>query len=175
MTGYRPVWLCATVACHITKCVCDTSFQGPCLPSMLLYSMVQPHTSHTPISMCTANRPFATQVVHTCSQHMSCLVPMSHSFPMSRPSRYNALSNVFTGSTQQHWPFPEHHLGLGYAYILTHPGLPCIAWEHMWDGRLTSIIKQLMALRKRQDIHAGSQLDILCADRRMYVAKIDNR
>ena len=94
---------------------------------------------------------------------------------MSCPVQCHALSNVLAGSTQQHWPFPEHHLGLGYAYILTHPGLPCIAWEHMWDGRLTSIIKQLMALRKRQDIHAGSQLEILCADRRMYVAKIDNR
>lgn len=82
---------------------------------------------------------------------------------------------VSAGSTQQHWPFPESHIGLGYAYILTHPGLPCVAWEHMWDPRHTFIITQLMALRKRQDIHAGSQLEIMCADRRLYVAKIDNR
>jgi hypothetical protein len=31
-------------------------------------------------------------------------------------------------STQGHWPFPESHLGLGYAYILTHPGIPCVFW-----------------------------------------------
>lgn len=82
---------------------------------------------------------------------------------------------MLAGSTQKHWPFPESHLGLGYAYILTHPGVPCIAWEHMWDTRLTFIIKHLMRLRKRQDIHAGSKLEILCADRTMYVARIDDR
>ena len=86
-----------------------------------------------------------------------------------------SLCDMLAGSTQNHWPFPENHLGLGYAYILTHPGLPCIAWEHMWDSRLTYVIKQLMALRKRQDIHAGSKLEILCADRTMYVARIDDR
>ncbi|KAL3134045.1 Alpha-amylase A type-1/2 [Trebouxia sp. C0010 RCD-2024] len=85
------------------------------------------------------------------------------------------IDNHDTGSTQKHWPFPESHLGLGYAYILTHPGVPCIAWEHMWDTRLTFIIKHLMRLRKRQDIHAGSKLEILCADRTMYVARIDDR
>lgn len=79
------------------------------------------------------------------------------------------------GSSQQHWPFPESHIGLGYAYILTHPGLPCVAWEHMWDPRHTFIITQLMAMRRRQDIHAGSKLEILCADRMMYVARVDNR
>lgn len=79
------------------------------------------------------------------------------------------------GSSQQHWPFPESHIGLGYSYILTHPGLPCVAWEHMWDPRHTFIITQLMAMRRRQDIHAGSKLEILCADRMMYVARIDNR
>lgn len=86
-----------------------------------------------------------------------------------------ALVPAWAGSSQQHWPFPESHIGLGYAYILTHPGVPCVAWEHMWDARYTFIIKQLMAMRKRQDIHAGSKLEILCADRRMYVARIDNR
>lgn len=85
------------------------------------------------------------------------------------------IDNHDTGSSQQHWPFPESHIGLGYAYILTHPGLPCVAWEHMWDPRHTFIITQLMAMRRRQDIHAGSKLEILCADRMMYVARVDNR
>ncbi len=83
--------------------------------------------------------------------------------------------SAHAGSSQQHWPFPESHIGLGYAYILTHPGLPCVAWEHMWDPRHTFIITQLMTMRRRQDIHAGSKLEILCADRMMYVARIDNR
>ena len=31
-----------------------------------------------------------------------------------------------TGSTQGHWPFPQGQEETGYAYILTHPGMPCI-------------------------------------------------
>jgi hypothetical protein len=31
-------------------------------------------------------------------------------------------------STQQHWPFPDDKTMVGYAYIMTHPGIPCIFW-----------------------------------------------
>ena len=31
-------------------------------------------------------------------------------------------------STQQHWPFPGDKTMVGYAYIMTHPGIPCIFW-----------------------------------------------
>ena len=34
----------------------------------------------------------------------------------------------------QHWPFPSKHVMLGYAYILTHPGIPCLFWEHHFGG-----------------------------------------
>ena len=36
------------------------------------------------------------------------------------------LDNHDTGSTQRHWSFPDENLAMGYAYILTHPGVPCI-------------------------------------------------
>lgn len=36
------------------------------------------------------------------------------------------LDNHDTGSTQGHWPFPGEHIMQGYAYIMTHPGNPCI-------------------------------------------------
>jgi len=36
------------------------------------------------------------------------------------------LDNHDTGSTQGHWAFPGKHIMQGYAYILTHPGNPCI-------------------------------------------------
>jgi alpha-amylase len=32
------------------------------------------------------------------------------------------VDNHDTGSTQAHWPFPKDLVGLGYAYIITHPG-----------------------------------------------------
>jgi alpha-amylase len=36
------------------------------------------------------------------------------------------VDNHDTGSTQGLWPFPADKVMQGYAYILTHPGLPCI-------------------------------------------------
>lgn len=36
------------------------------------------------------------------------------------------IDNHDTGSTQKIWPFPSDKVMLGYAYILTHPGFPCI-------------------------------------------------
>lgn len=39
------------------------------------------------------------------------------------------------GSTQAHWPFPAGHLVQAYAYILTHPGTPCVFYDHLFsDG-----------------------------------------
>ena len=36
-----------------------------------------------------------------------------------------AVDNHDTGSTQAHWPWPSDRVMLGYAFILTHPGVPC--------------------------------------------------
>jgi hypothetical protein len=36
------------------------------------------------------------------------------------------IDNHDTGSTQHMWPFPSDKVMQGYAYILTHPGNPCI-------------------------------------------------
>ncbi|GAB2225125.1 hypothetical protein Droror1_Dr00005913 [Drosera rotundifolia] len=36
------------------------------------------------------------------------------------------IDNHDTGSTQKLWPFPSDKVILGYAYILTHPGIPAI-------------------------------------------------
>ena len=37
------------------------------------------------------------------------------------------------GSTQRHWPFPEHRMLVGYAYLFTHPGMPCVFWDHLFQ------------------------------------------
>jgi len=41
------------------------------------------------------------------------------------------IDNHDTGSTQKHWPFPSEKVLIGYAYTLTHPGIPCIFWDHL--------------------------------------------
>jgi len=45
-----------------------------------------------------------------------------------------------TGSTLNHWPFPSHHLQEGYAYIMLHPGTPCVFVDHLTgDGNLRKV------------------------------------
>lgn len=57
------------------------------------------------------------------------------------------VENHDTGSSQRHWPFPDDRLAVGYAYILTHPGVPCVFWEHYFsssDPELRRTIDTLM-------------------------------
>ena len=50
----------------------------------------------------------------------------------------------------------------GYAYILTHPGIPTVYWKHYfdWGSQLQSRIKALINARKVADVHSGSPLYI---------------
>ncbi|MEW5308394.1 MAG: hypothetical protein WDW38_000359 [Sanguina aurantia] len=43
------------------------------------------------------------------------------------------VDNHDTGR-EPRWPFPHEHVALGYAYILTHPGTPCIFSEHLFEN-----------------------------------------
>lgn len=60
--------------------------------------------------------------------------------------------NHDTGSTLNHWPFPWNHVHEGYAYILTHPGSPCVFYDHFWDNSLGKTIRDCISLRKRHKI-----------------------
>jgi hypothetical protein len=42
------------------------------------------------------------------------------------PLQVTFTDNHDTGAPQNHWPFPPDRQALGYTYILTHPGVPCI-------------------------------------------------
>ena len=68
----------------------------------------------------------------SCWQLWLCLCPT-----MLREYRPDGCAGRWlgTGSTQGHWPFPGDHLVQGYVYILTHPGTPCIFYDHLFtDG-----------------------------------------
>lgn len=85
------------------------------------------------------------------------------------------VDNHDTGSSQQHWPWPNDYVMLGYAYILTHPGIPCVFWEHVYDWKLKDEIFKLVAIRKRNNVLSGSKVEIQCAEKDLYVAKINDR
>lgn len=85
------------------------------------------------------------------------------------------IDNHDTGSTQNIWPFPSDKVMQGYAYILTHPGIPSVFYDHMFDWNLKDEITKLSTLRIRNGISATSKVNILAADADLYVAMIDEK
>ena len=74
-------------------------------------------------------------------------------------------------------PFEGNTVAMGYAYLMTHPGIPCVFWRHFFDwGRDTrERITRLIQVRKTADLHARSTANICEARHRLYAAIIDNR
>nr|ADO63831.1 alpha amylase [Brachypodium distachyon] len=85
------------------------------------------------------------------------------------------VDNHDTGSTQAMWPFPADKVMLGYAYILTHPGTPCIFYDHFFNWGFKEEIAALVAVRKRNGIRATSALRVLMHDGDAYVAEVDGK
>lgn len=73
---------------------------------------------------------------------------------------------------QNHWPFPSDKVMQGYAYILTHPGVPCVYWVHFYDWGHAATIKSLMAARKEKGVTSTSAVSIQVADSSVYAAII---
>jgi len=61
----------------------------------------------------------------------------------------------FSDSFANNWEVEQ-----AYAYILTHPGVPCVYWKHYfdWGSDLQNKIKALINSRKVAGVNAGSQL-----------------
>ena len=59
------------------------------------------------------------------------LLADSSNLIMSQPAdAVTFIDNHDTGSTQSHWYLDPQDVGTAYAFILTHPGYPCVAWQH---------------------------------------------
>ncbi|HSI83684.1 MAG TPA: alpha-amylase family glycosyl hydrolase, partial [Candidatus Methylacidiphilales bacterium] len=67
----------------------------------------------------------------------------------------------------------------GYAYILTHPGIPCVFWKHFFDrgDDMRNAITALINARKVAKVHAGSKLHLQdnARKRGVYAAAVDGR
>ncbi|MCB9645736.1 MAG: alpha-amylase [Deltaproteobacteria bacterium] len=79
------------------------------------------------------------------------------------------------GGGQNHWPFPSGGVMQGYAYILTHPGVPSVYWVHYFDWGLGAAIDDLIAVRKSEGITSASSVNIVQADSSVYAALIDDK
>ncbi|MBQ5472826.1 MAG: hypothetical protein IIT58_12610 [Treponema sp.] len=104
------------------------------------------------------------------------------------------IDNHDTGSTQAHWFINPNGIAPSYAFILTHPGVPCVAWYHYFDAADcntdvasqyiggntvpgTSVtykeyIKELIALRSEVGITDMSDVKVIQADTTRYAAEI---
>ena len=98
------------------------------------------------------------------------------------------VDNHDTGSTQQHWELSWYDVPVAYAYILTHPGMPCVASQHYfaedgWQYRgaetvpgttktMKEHINYLIQLRQDLGIEYDDTVTVLASSQTNYVAKI---
>ena len=68
------------------------------------------------------------------------------------------------GSTDQ--------LIMGYAYILTHPGTPCVFWTDWNIASIQSAVKTLIAARRKAGISATSSINISVYTSGLYAAYV---
>jgi alpha-amylase len=87
------------------------------------------------------------------------------------------------GSPQQDHQFDSFantwEVEQGYAYILTHPGVPCVYWKHVfdWGEPLRQKITALINARKIAGVTAGSRLNTQqnALAKGVYAAMIEGR
>mmetsp|Transcript_46775 Transcript_46775/g.110328 ORF Transcript_46775/g.110328 Transcript_46775/m.110328 type:complete len:507 (-) Transcript_46775:78-1598(-) len=61
----------------------------------------------------------------------------------------------------------DEELMMGYAFLLTHPGVPCIFWQD-WNGVLQGEIEKLIAIRREAGVSTGSTWNLLEAKEGLY-------
>lgn len=86
-----------------------------------------------------------------------------------------AVTFVENHDTATAWPFPSDKVGAGYAYIMTHPGVPCVFWTHFFDWGLKNEIAALVKIRRAAGITSASSVEILRAEHGLYAAVTDGK
>ncbi|WP_082041777.1 glucan 1,4-alpha-maltotetraohydrolase domain-containing protein [Lacinutrix sp. Hel_I_90] len=78
--------------------------------------------------------------------------------------RYDTPNNVLNAG----------NVSQAYAYLLTHSGVPCIYWPHLfdWGTSVKTEITDLVAIRKAAGIHSQSNVSIKASQNGLYAAVI---
>lgn len=75
------------------------------------------------------------------------------------------------------FPNDNKRLVQGYAFLLTHPGIPCIFWNHLFKRSCSyayNNIKSLCKFRVHNNITNQSNVDILVSNHDSYVARVND-
>ena len=124
----------------------------------------------------------------TAAWDMSLLADSGNLMHSAPESAVTFVDNHDTGSTQQHWELSWDNVPTAYAFILTHPGFPCVAWQHYFSGSgwqyrgdeavggtdktFKEHIDYLIKLRKEVGIEYDDKAEILNRTETLYAAKI---
>jgi len=76
------------------------------------------------------------------------------------------------GSGQNLWPAPCGKVMEGYAYILSHPGIPTVFYPHVYNWNLKTPIAALIKARKAAGVNSTSAVAIQQAAQGLYAAII---
>jgi alpha-amylase len=74
------------------------------------------------------------------------------------------------GSGQNLWPVPCGKVMEGYAYILSHPGIPTVFYPHIYNWNLKTQIAALITARKAAGVNSTSAVAIQQATQGLYAA-----
>jgi hypothetical protein len=88
------------------------------------------------------------------------------------------LDNHDTGPSpygQDLWVFPGAKVLQGYAYLLTHPGIPMIWWPHYFNWGIQTELDAMIKIRKDNLLSSTSSLTIVTATTNLYAATIDDK
>lgn len=126
--------------------------------------------------------------ISTDSWDMSLLADSTTLMRSAPATAVTFVDNHDTGSTQQHWELKWDNVPAAYAFILTHPGYPCVAWQHYFTGDgwqyrggetvsgTTKTFKEhidyLISLRKSVGIEYDDTVEVLNSTSTLYAAKI---
>ncbi len=77
---------------------------------------------------------------------------------INRNKAVTFIENHDTGFPQEKFDSFSNNdkLMQGYAYILTHPGIPCVYWKHYFEWNHGNEIKAMIKARKYAGVHSGS-------------------
>lgn len=74
------------------------------------------------------------------------------------------------GNGQNLWAVPCGSVMEGYAYILSHPGVPTVYYPHLYNWNLKTPIKALITARKAAGVTSTSAVSIQAATQGLYAA-----
>lgn len=133
------------------------------------------------------NTVFGNKSTDVANSHYNLLADESNLMISNPEAAVTFVDNHDTGSTQKHWYTDPADVGAAYVLILTHPGTPCVAWQHYFGEVSDSVcnetvpgttqtlhdhIKYLIDLRKTLGITNTSARETLSKTSSLYAAKI---